>query len=335
MRQDTLRLSRRGAFALAAGAALASGAALAPGARAQGSWPDRQVRLIVPFGAGGAIDTLSRTVANAFPAVAGGQTIVVENRPGAGGAIAGSFVAQQRPDGATLMMADLSANAIGRELNPGLPYDPRTAFTAICHLVNLPLVLIVPAASPATDVASFFAHARAQGDLPYAHPGIGYIGHLAQELMIRRAGLRMTAVPYRSGAEMLRSIVAGEGQSGILTVSTSLPMIREGRVRALAVMSPTRVAALPDVPPLADTLPGFTASVWHGIVGPAGMAPELAAQINRVFNQVAATPDVRRSVEQTQAGQLVGGTPAEFAAFIQAEYDRWAPVIREAGIRAQ
>ena len=329
MTGQATKFGRRGAMALAAGAAMAGTA------RAQGAWPDRATRLIVPFGAGGAIDTLSRTVANAFPAATNGQTLVVENRPGAGGAIAGAFVAQQRPDGQTLMMADLSANAIGRELNSGLPYDPMTAFTAICHLVNLPLVLIVPASSPATDVASFFAHARAQGDLPYAHPGIGYIGHLAQELMIRRAGLRMTAVPYRSGAEMLRSIVAAEGQSGILTVSTSLPMIRDGRVKALAVLSPARIPALPDVPPLADTLPGFVASVWHGIVAPAGMAPDLATRINQVFNQVAQNADVRRSVEGVQQGQVVGGSPADFAAFIRAEYNRWAPVIRDAGIRAQ
>lgn len=329
MAQQVSQIGRRTVLGLAAGMALAGGA------RAQAAWPDRATRLIVPFGAGGAIDTLSRTVANAFPAATNGQTLVVENRAGAGGAIAGAFVAQQRPDGQTLMMADLSANAIGRELNPGLAYDPMTSFTAICHLVNLPLVLIVPGASPATDVASFFAHARAQGDLPYAHPGIGYIGHLAQELMIRRAGLRMTAVPYRSGAEMLRSIVAGEGQSGILTVSTSLPMIRDGRVRALAVLTPARIPALPDVPPLADTLPGLVASVWHGIVAPAGMAPELATRINQVFNEVARSTDVRRSIEGVQQGQVVGGSPADFAAFIRAEFDRWAPVIREAGIRAQ
>jgi tripartite-type tricarboxylate transporter receptor subunit TctC len=314
-------------------AGLALGGAFGTPVLAQSSWPDRTTRLIVPFGAGGAVDTLSRTVANGFPAVTGGRRLVVENRPGAGGAIAGTFVAQQPPDGQTLMMADLSANAIGRELNPDLPYDPLTAFTAICHLVNLPVVLIVPAASPARDVASFFAHARAQEDLPYAHPGIGHIAHLAHELMIRRAGLRMTPVPYRSGAEVVRSIVVGEGQSAILTVSTALPMIREGRVRALAVLAPERVPALPDVPLLADTLPGFTASVWHGIVGPAGMAPDLVAAANRVFNAILQQPEVRRSVEEVQAGQIVGGTAERFAAFIQSEFERWAPVIRDAGIR--
>ncbi|MBY0329757.1 MAG: tripartite tricarboxylate transporter substrate binding protein [Acetobacteraceae bacterium] len=324
------RIGRRAVLALPAPALLPP-----PAARAQAAWPDRAVRLIVPFGAGGAVDTLSRTVAQAFPAQANGQALVVENRPGAGGTIAGAATAQARPDGMTLMMADLGANAIGKELQPSLSYDPRTAFAAICHLVNLPLALVVPAAVPVASVAEFFAYARRQGDLPYAHPGIGYIGHLAQELMIRRAGLRMTPIPYRSGAEVLRSLLANETQSAIITVSTSLPQIREGKLRALAVLSTGPVALLPGVPTLAETLPGFQATVWHGIVGPAGLPPEIVAAANRVFNAVAAQPEVRRSVEQTQAGVVVGGTPAEFAAFIRADYDRWAPVIREAGIRIE
>lgn len=321
-------LGRRALASLAAGL-LAAPAVL----RAQGPWPDRPVRLIVPFGAGGAIDTLSRTVANAFPSVAGGQTLVVENRAGAGGTIAGQFVAQQRPDGTTLMMADLGANAIGRELNPRLPYDPMTAFTPICHLVNLPLVLAAPASLPANDAPSLFALARERGEMPYAHPGVGYVGHLAHELMIRRAGVRMVAVPYRSGAEMLRSLVAAETTCGILTVSTTLPMIREGRVKALAVLSPEPVPQLPGVRPLAETLPGVVASVWHGIVAPAGMAPDLVGQINAVFNRILEREEVRRSVEEVQAGRVVGGSAEAFAAFIRAEYERWAPVIRDADIR--
>ncbi|MBX9698255.1 MAG: tripartite tricarboxylate transporter substrate binding protein, partial [Acetobacteraceae bacterium] len=296
---------------------------------------ERSVRLIVPFGAGGAVDTLSRTVANAFPAQANGQTLVVENRPGAGGTIAGAATAQARPDGTTLMMADLGANAIGRLLQPSLPYDPRTAFAAVCHLVNLPLALVVPAAVPADSPAAFFDWARRQGDIPYAHPGIGYIGHLAQELMIRRAGLRMTPIPYRSGAEVLRSLLANETRSAIITVSTSLPQIREGKLKALAVCGAAPVALLPGVPRLAETLPGFEATVWHGIVGPAGLPPETVAAANRVFNAVAAQPEVRRSVEGTQAGEVVGGTAEQFAAVIRADYDRWAPVIRDAGIRIE
>lgn len=317
---------------------------LLPGqAKGQGAataaWPDRPVRLVVPFGAGGAVDTLSRTVANAFPGVANGQTLVVENRGGAGGTIAGAAVAQARPDGATLMMADLGANAIGKELQPSLGYDPMRAFAAVCHLVNLPLVLVVPAALPADDLAGFIALAKRQPDMVYAHPGIGYVGHLAQELMLRRTGTRMTPVPYRSGAEVIRSLLANETQSAIITVSTSLPFIREGKVKALAVCSRARIALLPQVPTMAEALPGplagFEATVWHGILAPAGLPAEIALAANRLFNAAMRLPEVVRTVEQTQAGEVVGGTPEEFATFIAAEHARWAPLIRSAGIRTE
>jgi len=323
------RLPRRGFLALGLPLLLPSVAA------AQPAWPDRPVRLVLPFGAGGAVDTLSRTVANAFPAVAGGQTLVVENRGGAGGTIAGAVVAQSRPDGATLMMADLGANAIGRELQPSLAYDPLRAFTAICHLVNLPLLLAVPAALPARTLAEFIALAKSQPDMVYSHPGVGYVGHLAQELFLRRTETRMTPVPYRSGAEVVRSLLSNETQSSFITVSTSLPFIREGRVRALAVASAERVALLPDVPTIAETLPGFEATVWHGILAPAGLPAEMVGAANRIFNEVMRQAEVKRVVEQVQAGQVVGGTPEQFAAFIQAEHARWTPVIRAANIRSE
>ena len=316
---------------------LGAGLGLAAAGRAQqavAAWPDRPVRLVVPFGPGGAIDTLSRTVANAFPAQANGQSLVVENRGGAGGTIAGAAVAQARPDGSTMMMADLGANAIGHEM-ARLTYDPTRAFQAVCHLVNLPLVLLVPADSPARDVAGLQKLAREKPDMPYAHPGIGYIGHLAQELMMRQLDIRMTPVPYRSGAEVVRSLLAKETSSAFITVSTSLPFIREGKLRALAVGSKAAVPALPEVPPLAATLPDFEAAVWHGIVAPAGLPPEITAAANRVFNAVARQPEVRQSVEQVQAGEVVGGTPEQFAAFIRGQTERWVPVIRAAGIRAE
>ncbi len=325
------RLRRRGLGLVGLGAGLGG---LAASARAQAAWPDRPVRLVVPFGPGGAIDTLSRTVANAFPAQANGQSLVVENRGGAGGTIAGAAVAQARPDGYTLMMADLGANAIGHEM-ARLSYDPTRAFQPVCHLVNLPLALLVPADSPARDVAGLRRLALEKPDMPYAHPGIGYVGHLAQELMMRQLDIRMTPVPYRSGAEVVRSLLAKETGSAFITVSTSLPFIREGKIRALAVGSKAPVAALPDVPPLAATLPDFEAVVWHGIVAPAGLPPEITASANRVFNAVIRQPEVRQAVEQVQAGEVVGGTPEQFAAFIRGQTERWVPVIRAAGIRAE
>jgi tripartite-type tricarboxylate transporter receptor subunit TctC len=319
--------------------AVASALGLPRAAFAQGSnqpgWPDRPVRLIMPFGAGGAVDTLSRTVANAFTPLANGQPLVVENRGGAGGTIAGAVVAQAKPDGATLMMADLGANAIGRELQPTVPYDPARAFTPICHLVNLPLALVVPASLPVDDLAGFFALAKKRSDMPYAHPGIGYSGHLAQELMLREAGLKMTPVPYRSGAEVVRSLIAAETESSFITVSTSLPFIREGKVKALAVAGRAPVAQLPGVPTMAATLPGFEATVWHGILGPAGLPPEIVAAANRIFNAVMERPEVRETVQRVQAAEVVGGTPEQFGAFIQAEIARWTPLIRSLGLRAE
>lgn len=314
-------------------AALAGAAAIPATARAQGSWPTGPVRLVVPFGAGGAVDTLSRAVANAFGAHANGQTMVVENRSGAGGTIAGQFTAQARPDGATLMMADLGANAIGKVLQPRLAYDPATAFTPIIHLVNLPIVIIVRADSPIRSLDDLLAEARRRPDgLVYASPGVGHVTHLAPELLARRAGVRFTAVHYRSGADVLRSLLAGETVFTFPSVSTALPFIREGKARPIAIGTPRPVPALPGVPAVAARFPGFEAMTWHGIVGPAGMEAGLVQQINRVFRAIITSAEVKSFVETRQAAEVVAGTPAEFAALIAADIAKWTPVIREGNI---
>ncbi len=336
-------LHRRSAALLGLAAVLGCRRAAAQGqgqGQGQGQaerWPERPVRLLVPYGAGGASDTLSRIVAQAFPQAAGDQTMVVENRGGAGGTIAGAATAQARPDGTTLMLGDLGPNGIAQELIRGIAYDPLTAFTPICHLVNLPVVIVVNPALRARTAADLFdlARARAATPLTYAHPGIGYVTQLAQEQLLRQTGTRMVAVPYRSGAEVLRSLIAGECDCAIPTVSTALPFIRDGKVRAIAVCSLAPVAQLPGVPTLAATLPGFEVSVWHGIVGPAGMSPDLVAAANRVFNAIMRRPEVVAKVEATQAAQVAGGTPEQFAALIKADVARWTPLIRELGLRAE
>jgi tripartite-type tricarboxylate transporter receptor subunit TctC len=326
----TIRLSRR---ALGAAAAIAT----APGlARAQGGWPTGPVRLVVPFGAGGAVDTLSRTVANAFGPHSNGHPMVVENRSGAGGAIAGQFTAQARPDGLTLMMADLGANAIAKLLQPGLAYDPATAFTPIIHLVNLPIVVIVPAASRVRTLDDLAALARTRADgITYASPGVGHVSHLAAELLAQRAGVKFTAVHYRSGADVLRSVIANETEFSFPSVSTALPFIREDRVRAIAIGTPRPVPALPDTPAVAARFPGFEAMTWHGISGPAGMDPALVVRINRVFRGIITNAEVRSFVETRQAAEVVAGTPAEFAALVAGDIAKWGPVIREGNIRAE
>jgi tripartite-type tricarboxylate transporter receptor subunit TctC len=325
-----MNLPRRTALAL--GLAVPSLAVQAQPA----SWPDRPIRLIVPFGAGGAIDTLSRTVAARFPQHANGQALVVENRAGAGGTIAGALVAQQRPDGLTLMMADVGANAIGKELNPSLSYDPLTAFTPIVQLVSLPAVLIAHPSLPYTNAAQAIEAARARPDgFTYSSAGNGNGSHLFMELFLRRAGIRMVHVPFRSGAEMVTALVRGDAQFGFPTVSSALSMIRDGRARPLAIGNPGGTPILPEVPALSATLPGFDTAVWHGIVAPAGMGPALVARINEVFNAIAAMPEVAEAVFRQQAGRMVGGTPEAFAAHIRREHAVWAPIIREAGIRAE
>ena len=317
-----------GALALAAGAPAV--------ARAQGTWPNAPVRLVVPFGAGGAVDTLSRIVANAFGPHSNGQPIVVENRSGAGGTIAGQAVAQARPDGATLMMADVGANAIGKILQPSLAYDPVTAFTPIIHLVNLPIVIIVRAESPVRTLDDLIALARSRGDgITYASPGVGHVTHLAPELLARRAGVKFTAVHYRSGADVLRSLLAGETEFTFPSVSTALPFIRDGKARAIAIGSPRPVPALPGVPAVSAKFEGFEAMTWHGIVGPAGMDPALAQQINRVFREIITNAEVKSAVESRQAAEVIAGTPAEFAALIAGDVAKWTPVIREGNIRAE
>jgi tripartite-type tricarboxylate transporter receptor subunit TctC len=305
-------------------------------ARAQGGWPDRPIRLIVPFGAGGAIDTLSRTVAARFPEVTGGQTLVVENRAGAGGTIAGQAVARERPDGGVLMMADIGANAIGKELNPGLGYDPPTAFTPIIHLVSLPAVLMAHPSVTARTIPEVIEQAKARPDgFTYSSAGNGNGSHLFMALFLKEAGIRMVHVPYRSGAEMVTALIRNDAQFGFPTVSSGMGQIRQGNARAIGIGTTGGTPALPGVPAISTVLPGFEVAVWHGIVAPAGMDPALARRINEVFGRIAAMPEVQSRIFETQAGRVVGGSPEDFAAHIRREVARWTPIIREGGIRSE
>ncbi len=308
-------------------------------ARAQGNaaaWPDRPVRLVVPFGPGGAADTLARVVAQPFAEVAGRGSLVVENRSGGGGTIGGVAVATSRPDGYTLMVADMGPNAVGKELIPALSFDPARAFTPIIHLVNLPLVLITRQDLGVTDTAGLIALGKSRGrPLTYAAPSVGHPTHLADELFLSRAGFRSEAVQYRSGSEVLRSLVQGETDWAIISVSSALPFIQEKKVRALAVADAAPIGALPGLPPIAAAVPGFQATTWHGIVGPAGMPAELVSRINAVFSAIIARPEVREVLVRTQGAEFVGGSPEAFGRFIHGEAERWIPIIRSANIRAE
>jgi tripartite-type tricarboxylate transporter receptor subunit TctC len=327
-------LPRRRALLLAS--ALATPALWPAASRAQATWPDRPIRLIVPFGAGGAIDTLSRTVAQRFPEVTGGQTLVVENRAGAGGTIAGLAVSRERPDGSVLMMADVGANAIGKELNPNLAYDPATSFTPIIHLVNLPAVLMAHPSVTATSVRQVIEQAKARPDgFTYSSAGNGNGSHLFMALFLKEAGISMVHVPYRSGAEMVTALIRNDAQFGFPTVSSGIGQIRQGNAKALGIGNPEGTPLLPDVPAISTVIPDFRVAVWHGIVAPVGMDPALVARINDVFGRIAAMEAVKQRIFETQAGAVVGGTPQQFAEHIQREIARWTPIIRDGGIRSE
>jgi tripartite-type tricarboxylate transporter receptor subunit TctC len=305
-------------------------------ARGQSSWPDRPVRLIVPFAPGGAFDVVARAMAVQFPRFANGQTLQVDNRPGAGGTIAGALAARERPDGYAFMLADLAPNVVGHEMFNGLSYDPRTAFTPIVQAVNIPTVLVARPGFAPRDTAAVLAAARAEpGRLTYSTPGAGNAVQFMMEHLQRLTGTRMTHVPYRSGAEAATALVRGDVDLSFTSISSALPFLQDGRARPIAVSTAARVASLPDVATIAETVPGFDVAVWTGVVAPAGMAPDLVARSNAVFNQVLAAPELRDHLARVQAAEVVGGTPEQFGAVIVAARERWTPVIRDLGIRLE
>jgi tripartite-type tricarboxylate transporter receptor subunit TctC len=329
-----------GLLAAAAGTLLPRvAAAQAPAA----TWPDRPVRAVVPFGPGGAIDILIRLLAPHFPAEANGQSLVVENRPGAGGTIGAAQVAQARPDGYTLLMAELASAALAHELYRDLPYDPRRAFTPIVFLADLPLVMVAHAGLPARDLAGVLDGARRRPEgLRYASVGTGHIAHLTMERLRREAAAaaggeapRMLHVIYRSGAEIVAAVAKGEVDVCLTTLSSSHGFLQSGAVRAVAVTTPAPVPALPGVAPIAETVPGVTASLWYGLVGPAGMPAGVVARANAVFNAILALPEVGEALRRQQGAERVGGTPERFAAHLREEIERWTPVVRAAGIRVE
>ena len=315
---------------------IAATASVAAPALAQSTWPDRPVRLVVPVGAGGAADTLARNLSNGFQQVANGQPLIVENRPGGGGTTAATAVAREKADGYTLFLAEVGANAVAHVLQSKLLYDPHTAFTPIIHAANLPVALVMKPALPYKNLGELIADARKQpGKFNYASAGIGNWTHLFMAYLNAQAKVDMVNVVYRSGAEMMTSVVRGDADVSPITVSTALGQIREGKLKGLAGFPAKQIPQLPDMPPASQSLPGFSIELWHGIVAPAGMDPALVTRINSVFNQVLETPAVRNAINVSQAAEAVGGSAAQFDTLIKAELKRWPQVVKDAGIKVE
>jgi tripartite-type tricarboxylate transporter receptor subunit TctC len=308
-------------------------AASACTAAAQG-YPARLVKIVVPFPPGGSTDLLARRIAEKFQQSMG-QPFIVENRPGAGGVVGSEAVAKSPPDGTTLLVGVTGSHSISPSLNPAVSYDPLKSFEPISLIVSGPLVLVVNPDLPARDVKSLVALAKSGRALNYGTPGNGTSMHLATEMFNSAAGIQLTHVPYKGSANAMTDPIAGQIQVMVNDMVVTLPQIRAGKVRALAVTSSRRHPLLPDVPTVAESgYPGFEALSWQGMFAPAGTPREVVAKLNAELLKALQATDLQEQFGSQ--GFFVGGdSPAEFRAFIEKDIARWAQVIRAAGIKPQ
>ena len=307
-------------------------AAFAVGASAQ-AYPTKPIRVVVPFPAGGTTDVLARAAAQKLTETLG-QPAVVDNRPGAGGNIGAELVAKSPPDGYTLLMGTVGTHAINPGLYPKLPYDHVKDFAPVILVAGVPNVLVINPALPVNSVQELIAYAKANpGALNFASSGNGTSIHLSAELFKTMAGVQMTHVPYKGSAPALQDLVGGQVQLMFDNLPSSLALIKGGKLKALAVTSATRAAALPDVPTLAESgLPGFEASSWFGLLAPAGTPAPVIAKLNGEIAKWLATPEAKEKL-LAQGATAAGGTPEDFAQFIAAETAKWQKVVKESGAK--
>jgi len=304
---------------------------LATAASAQ-DWPTRTVRIVVPFPAGGSADLLPRVIGESLQKQ-WGQPVIVDNRPGAAGNIGAAAVFQAEPDGYTLLSAPPPPLVINRLLYPKLAYDS-TQFVPMTVIAAIPNVLLVHPKVGVASVAELIALAKANpGKLNYASQGSGATSHLTTELFKSMAGgLSITHVPYKGTAPALADLLAGQVDLMFDNLGVSLPHVKSGKLRALAVASTRRFRSLPDVPALAETLPGFESVAWFGIVGPPKTPAAIAEKVAAGTAEALRNPEVLRRLSDLSADPL-GMTPAETAAFMKQETERWGAVIRSAGVK--
>ncbi|MCE2946679.1 MAG: Bug family tripartite tricarboxylate transporter substrate binding protein [bacterium] len=313
---------------------LAAFAAATTAAHAQ-SWPSRPIRLIVPFAPGGAVDLSARTVAQAM-APRLGQPLVIENRGGAGGNLGVELVTKAAPDGYTLVMATSGQVAINPHMYARMSFDPLRDLAPITPVGQALNVLSVHPALPVKTVKDYIALAKTHpGKLTFASGGTGASDHIATELFMSMAGIRMTHVPYKGGAPAMLDLLAGNVDSGFSTVATAIGPIRTGRLRALGLTSAKRFELLPDVPTIAEAgLPGYESVSWYGLFAPAGTPAEIVNRVNADAVAALQGEDVRKRM--VEFGVMpVSSSPAAFATYIAGDHQRWGKVIRAAGIKAE
>ena len=315
-------------------AAVAAAMMLAgPSTASAQAFPSRPVHIFVPYAAGGGVDILARTLADVVSRQ-WGQTVVVENRPGAGGVVASQALASSPPDGYALIVV-ASGHATNAFLYPKLPYDTFRDFTPIALLASSPNILLVRADSPFRTVADVIAQAKAKpGSLSFAHAGTGTSTHLAGELLKSLARIDIEAIPYKGGAPAINDLLGGQIPMSFNNGPESVGQLHAGTLRALAVTTAARAPFLPDVPSMSETVPGYDTEVWWGLLAPAGMASDLVAKLSHDFVAALATEAVKERLNKLGA-QPIGSSPQAFDAKIHADYEKWGPIIKAAGIKAE
>jgi tripartite-type tricarboxylate transporter receptor subunit TctC len=297
------------------------------------AYPNRPIKLVVPFAPGGTADTFARIVGQALSERVG-QPVVVDNKPGGGGVIAADFVAKAAPDGYTLLVGDVGANAVAPGLFPKLPYDALKDFAPITMGTTVPMVLIAHPSLPANTLPELLALAKAKPrSLNFGSAGSGGISHLAGEMMKIQAGVDMVHIPYKGGAQSLAGLTSGDTQLMFVTGSSALPQIKAGMVKAIAVAAPKRVSFLPDVPTMGEGgIQGFVADSWSGLLAPAATPKAVVDYLGREAR--AAMLDLKVNKQLTDRGfEVLASTPAEFAASLEREVRKWTSVIKTAGVK--
>jgi tripartite-type tricarboxylate transporter receptor subunit TctC len=298
------------------------------------SYPNKPVRMIVPFPAGGATDVLARSLSIKLGEKLG-QNVVVENRPGAGGTIGSGAVAQAAPDGYTILLATSSTHSIGPVINPKIPYDAQSDFTALGQVASSPNIVLVPLASPAKTMGELIAFAKKNpGKLNYASSGNGTIVHLTSELFKAQSGTFIVHIPYRGTALAIPDLISGKVDVMFDSLVSGLPHVKDGKLRALAVTSEKRSTLAPDLPTVADVLPGFESVTWFGLYGPKRMPQDVVQKLNTALNAALADNDVKERFSRLGA-EPVSTTPAAFAALAQGERAKWKLIIEQRKIAVE
>jgi tripartite-type tricarboxylate transporter receptor subunit TctC len=303
-------------------------------AGAQDAWPQRQVTIVVPFAAGGSADLIGRILQQQLQAKTG-IPFVVENKSGAGGSIGAGFVAKAPADGYTLLIGTVSTNAINAFLYTRLNFDVGRDLQAVSLLVRFPNLLFVNPRIPAKTVPELIAYLKAHdGTLNYGSSGLGTSSHLSVVMFELATGTKMTHIPFRSTAEEVNNMIGGQLDLAIDSMTTTWPFAQAGAVRAIAVTTPQRAAAAPDLPTIGETLPGYEATAWQGLFAPAGtprpIVEGIAAEVNRIWK----SPDVVKAL-QALGAEPVTTTPDEFTAYTKTERAKWGEVVKAAGVKIE